>query len=199
MSARQDAGFSLVEALVSLFVFGIISAGCVAMLMQSANTQNRVAAAHASMRELETARALLNADLAQMVGRGVREADGRERPRFVGGDEDVALVFVRASAEPAAEGGAYTSLAVVEYTIEEGAVVRRSRAFLDATADTPVSARVLFADAQDARFEFFDGVSWRTQWLTGVGGQALPRAVALVATLPRYGEIRIEALTGAQP
>jgi general secretion pathway protein J len=199
MSMRRDAGFSLVEALVSLFVFGIISAGCVAMLMQSANTQSRVATAHASMRELETARALLSADLAQIVGRGVREADSSQRPRFIGGDADVALAFVRAAAEPGPEGGAFTSLAVVEYAFEENSIVRRSRAYLDATEETPEISRVMFADARDARFEFFDGVIWRTEWLSGAGGQAMPRAVALVATLPRYGEIRIEALTGAQP
>ena len=81
-----------------------------------------------ALRELQTARALLASDLAQVVPRGVQEADGRFRPRFLGGDADTALAFTRAAAEPDAEAGANTSLAFVEYVIDgEGRVLRRRR------------------------------------------------------------------------
>lgn len=193
---RRDAGFTLVEAIVSLFVFSLIASGSVLMLMQSIDTQERVGRAQTALREAQNVRALLSADLAQFVAREVREADGTIRPRFIGGDADMALSFVRAAGEPDPERGARTRLALVEYAFIEGAIVRRSREQLDAGPDTVMSQRIVVIDAGEPRFEFFDGVTWRDQWLMGSAGSAPPRAVALVFRSQRYGEMRIEALVG---
>jgi general secretion pathway protein J len=193
---RGDAGFTLVEAIVSLFVFSLVAAGSVVMLMQSVDTQDRVGRAQLALREVQTTRALLASDLAQFVARETREADGSVRPRFIGGDDDAPLAFVRAAAEPGDEASSRTRLALVEYVFEDGAIIRRSREQLDAGPDTTMSERVIVTDAREPRFEFFDGVAWRPQWLMGSAGSSPPRAVALVFQSPRYGEVRIEALIG---
>jgi len=197
MSARptSDAGFTLVEALVSLFVFSLIAAGSVLMLMQSVDTQNRVSAAQAELRQVQTARALLSADLAQYVGRQVREPES-VRPRFIGGDANTPLAFVRASGEPNPEHGALTSLALVEYDIVENTLVRRTRAQLDAATPATMAERVILRDIADVRFEFFDGTRWQAQWLVGQHSAVPPRAVALLFRTERYGEMRIEAPVG---
>lgn len=192
---RSDAGFTLVEALVSLFVFSLIAAGCTALLMQSVRSQRSLGEAHEQLRELQNARALLEADLGQIALRQVRTVEGARRPAFIGGDDETAMAFVRASAEPDPDHGARTRLAYVEYRIEEDRLVRVSRTHLDAIVDTPSAERVVLTQAKDIRFEFFDGVTWRPQWVAVSRGA--PRAVALVATLPRYGEVRIETLAGA--
>ncbi len=191
--APRNGGFTLVEALVSLFVFSLLASGCVAMLMQSVASQRRVDQAHLALRELQTARALLASDLAQVVPRDVREREGR-RPRFIGGDADMALGFVRASAEPDGAGGAVSMLTLVEYRVVDDRVVRATRAELD----TPgaMNERVILSGLAMARFEFFDGAQWRQQWITSASSGAPPRAVALVVETPRYGEVRIEALVG---
>ncbi|MGE0597326.1 MAG: type II secretion system minor pseudopilin GspJ [Hyphomonadaceae bacterium] len=189
-----DAGFTLVEAMVSLFVFGLIAAGCVSMLMQSVTSQQRVAEAHEGLRELQTARALLAADLAQVAIRPTRDAEGAQRPSFIGGAGATGLAFVRAAAEPDAERGGDTSLLYVEYLIEDGRVLRRSRSYLDATVDTPIGERVVLEAAGDAHFVFNDGARWIEEW--GAQGGQPPRAVALIAETPRYGAVRLEALVG---
>lgn len=193
---RADAGFTLVEALVSLFVFSLIAAGSVLMLMQSVDTQRRVGEAQAALREVQTVRALLSADLAQMAPREVREADGSVRPRFIGGDADIALGLVRAWAEPDGEAGARSHLAVVEYRLVDGALVRAMRTDLDAGPATDMAERIVLRDAGAAHFEFFDGQQWRREWLMGSRGAAPPRAVALVFASPRYGPVRIETAMG---
>jgi general secretion pathway protein J len=194
--APRDGGFTLVEALVSLFVFSLIASGCVLMLMQSVDSQRRVGEAHEALREVQTARALLAADMAQLVMRDGREANGQRRAAFIGGDVDAPLSFVRATAEPDETRGVVTALALVEYRIVDGQVRRSNRANLETVGDAPMSERILFAEASNARFEFFDGAQWTPQWLIGSGGGAAPRAVALIVDLPRYGEVRIEAFVG---
>lgn len=197
--AQRDSGFTLVEALVSLFVFSLIASGCVLMLMQSVDSQKRVSEAHQALRELQTTRALLAADMAQLVMRDVREANGQRRPAFIGGDADMPLAFVRASAEPDPERGVVTTLSLVEYRFLEGRIVRASRAELDAAAVSPMAERVVLSAAANPRFQFFDGSRWLDQWLAPPGGGAAPAAVALVFETPRYGEVRIEVLVGLGP
>ncbi len=196
MRARGQAGFTLVEALVSLFVFSLIAAGATAMLMQSVHSQKGVAEAQASLREVQTARALLEADVQQIVMRPVREADGRERPGFMGGDADTALAFVRASGIPDPSRGAPTSLSFVDYRLDDGALIRRTRSALDATDVTTSTERVILSNVEDVSFEFYDGALWRSQWIVAGGQGSLPRAVALSFTSKRYGRMRIAALVG---
>ncbi len=197
MSARaaSDAGFTLVEALVSLFVFSLIAAGSVLMLMQSVDTQNRVGEAQLALRELQTTRALLSGDLAHYVGRQAREAQG-SRPRFIGGDADAALSFVRAAGEPDPDRGGRTSLALVEYNIVNDTLVRRTRAQVDAATPVTMPDRVVLSGVSQVQFEFFDGTRWHEQWLIGRQSGPPPRAVALSFHSERYGDIRIEALVG---
>jgi general secretion pathway protein J len=184
---RGEAGFTLVEAMVSLFVFSLIAVGCVAMLMQSVQSQRVVTDSHERLRELQVARALLASDLAQIV-----PTQGGA-PAFVGGDVEVAMAFSRASAEPAGESGAVSALTRVEYRAEENRLVRFS---LPARAGEGATAqRTVLADASALRVQFFDGVDWRDHWLSTPAAPT-PRAVAIVATLPRYGAVRIQALVG---
>lgn len=194
--AHADSGFTLVEALISLFVFSLVAAGSVLMLMQSVDTQNRVGEAQAALTEVQAARATLSADLAQYVPREIREANGSVRPRLIGGDADMPLAFVRAGAEPDPERGAVTTLALVEYRFVDGQIVRRSRQQLEAGEQAVMAERVIVADAGAPRFEFYDGAAWRQEWLVGARSASPPRAVALVFTSRRYGEVRIEALVG---
>jgi len=194
---RADAGFTLVEALVSLFVFSLVAAGAVTLLAQTIRSHEQSASAHHDLRELQSVRALLFADLAQYVERPVRETDNRLRPQFVGGDVATQLSFVRALGEPGEAGLPRTSLALVEYAFENRALVRRTRVLLDpAQVEGEIVERIVIADAGEPRFEFFDGEIWRAAWIARAPGAAPPRAVALVFQSPRYGEVRIEALVG---
>ncbi len=193
-AAKEDDGFTLVEALVSLLVFSIIAAGSAVMLIQASRAQARVAEAHEALRALQVTRAVLTADLAQMAPRNPRAADGGLAPRFIGGDAEVALGFVRAATVREAASGATNALAYVQYVIDGDRLIRRSSALLEMPIPAGPDDQVLLSGAQGLRFEFFDGNDWRQQWISG-GGSSLPRAVALSGVAARYGAVRIEVLT----
>ncbi len=78
----KDAGFTLVELLVALFVFSLISLAGVTLLRSSADGQialkERLGSHSAQMRTVN----LLEADLAQAVPRQVRNSSGDLQPVF---------------------------------------------------------------------------------------------------------------------
>lgn len=192
--SSRDGGFTLIEALVSLFVFSIIAAGSTALLIQASQAQRRVAEAHEGLRALQLTRAMIGADLAQIAPRAPRSRLNQgPAPRFVGGDASVGLGFVRAAMVGDGRDGPANSLSYVEYAIDGGRLIRRVRADLAAPATPEADDQVLIEEATNLKFEFFDGVGWRDQWIAVDGG--LPRAVALSGDFVRYGTMRIEVLT----
>lgn len=194
-----EAGFTLVEALVSLFVFSLIASGSVAMLMQSVATQKDVTAAHAALRELQTARALLGGDMLQVAQRRTRQPGGGLSPAFASDAQGRSFSFVRAGAEPDPERKVVGELTAVTWSVEEGRLLRRTRTALDPLEGPPPEARVVFESIEDARFEFFDGQVWRPSWNTAEGAAQLPAAVALEGRTPRHGAIRIAVIVEPTP
>src|SRR3546814_15082683 len=69
-------GFTLVEMLVALLIFAMLSAVGVTVMAYAADNQGVVKARMDRLGELQSARALLKADLAQAAVRRVRGRDG---------------------------------------------------------------------------------------------------------------------------
>lgn len=194
-SAPADAGFTLVEALVSLFIFALVAGGGVLLLSQTLFAQADVEEAQDGLRELQSARALLAADIAQITPRVTRDPD---RPPFafhaVGGASPV-MSFVRAQGELDSGDLISTSLTVVSYGLDEsGNIVRSTRAAIDPGPNAVSRHRTILSAADDVRFEFHDGLGWRADWPPSTS--VVPRAIALEVTLPRYGRVRLQALAG---
>jgi type II secretion system protein J len=200
----SESGFTLVEALVSVFVFGLLAVGCVGMLATSVQTRGRLTAAEDDLRHIEVARALLSADMAQLLpaapGEGVTA-----RNAFIGQGAGVVtgrrIAFTRTVGEagisPSAgaqqPGLSGTSAIDVEYRIDgQGRLIRRIHS--RGAGPDAVQDRILFRHAGEARFEFNDGLRWRQDWAANV--VARPAAVAIVIDLPRYGSIRLSAFAG---
>ena len=85
-------------------------------------------------------------------------------------------------------------LQAIGYRFVDGGLVRLSRDALDAGTDGWTSQRMIFRRIENGRFEYFDGLEWRREWLAAGSGGSLPRAIALIGDVERYGEIRIEVL-----
>lgn len=189
------AGFTLVEALVSLFVFSLIAAGSVMVLVQSVRSQDSVRAVDAALRDIQLTQSLLASDAAQMAPRAVRLPDNSRSPRFTGGLETTAMAFVRAAGAVDPRSGASTQVVYVEYVVRGDTLVRRTRAALDPTADAVIEERTLLRGVANARMAFFDGAVWLPVWTPAQTG-APPRAIAFEADLATYGRVRIAALAG---
>lgn len=190
----REAGFTLVEALVSLMIFALVAGGGVLMLSQTLQAQVDVEAAQEELRSIQSTRALLASDFAQITPRAVRETG---RPPFifqgVGGTRP-AMAFVRAAGKPGAADQVTTQLVVIEYRIaEDGSLVRLTRDAIDPGPAATERTRIVVAAPGETQFEFNDGSGWRNDWPST---SAIPSAVAITLTLPRYGKVRLQALSG---
>lgn len=190
-------GFTLVELLVSLLIFAMLSAAGVALLSFSVRTQDMAAARLADLSALRRTGALLAGDLAQAAPRLFRDEAGLQRPAFSGGEGEGAgplLAFVRHGWENP-DDAPRASLQKVEYRLAGDRLVRRSYALVDGA---PPRADIILLDGVrriHLRYRDREG-RWRERW-DPVRATELPRAVELVMDVAGNGVTRQLFLAGA--
>ena len=175
--------------MVSLLIFGLLSAAGVAVMAYAADNQSVVHERMERLGEFQRARGVLKADLSQVAARRTRRADGSAaRDAFVGGrpgETGPLLGFVRRGwANPDADPRA--SMQYVEYRLVDGQLERSTRASLDGEVLGP--RQVLLTGIDDASI----GYRYREQWSDGWSGgaEAVPEAIELVMELQRIGTVR---------
>lgn len=185
-------GFTLVELMVALLIFGVLSAAGVALLGFSVSAQGAAKERLDSMAEIRRLGAVMTGDLAQAVPRLTRNAQGDRIPAFQGGEGAPLLVFVRSGWSNSA-AAPRASLQKVEYRFTQGRIERVAHAMLDGGEEqTPA---VLFDQVESARLRFRFENEWRDLW-DATDPQALPRAVELTIKPAGRSEIRQLFLVG---
>ena len=186
---RPARGFTLLEVMASLAIFGLIAAAGVAVMGYAADSQGVLRERMDRLGEFQRARALLRADLSQAAVRLVRRADGSSsRHAFTGGRPGEAgplFALVRRGHENS-EAAARASLEYVEYRIVDGRLERSARSAVDGAAPPP--ARVLLAGIRDARVAYFTDGAWNDGWRGGA--TAMPDAIELELDLDAIGRVR---------
>jgi len=124
--AGRSDGFTLVEMLIALTIFGMLTAAGVALLTLTVRTQATSERLLDQVGELRRAGALLTADLGQAAPRLSRDRDGRPRPAFLGaaGDGELLLALVRGGSDE-------EPLQRVEYRLRDGRLLVEMRCILE--------------------------------------------------------------------
>jgi general secretion pathway protein J len=188
-------GFTLVETLVALFVFGLIAAAGVLVLGSSADAQLRLAALSDEVQGMQRLRAALRADLAQAAERRPRGEAGESLPVFAPGDSGGRMfALVRRGWENPA-GAPRASLQFVEYRHEGDTIVRRTRPMVDGAAFSEPA--VLAHGVADVSVAYRSGPDWREVWDPKPGAAPIPGAVQIDVQTARFGIVRQLFLTGA--
>lgn len=199
MIGRQsEAGFTLVELMVSLLIFGMLSAAGVALLSFSVRAQESAEERLGDLAGIRRLGALLTSDLAQAAPRPFRDEAGRTRPAFAGtsgdGSEPV-LRFVRGGWENH-DGSGRSALQKVEYRLRNGRLERVAFRHVDGGAATAPAALVEDLRSLRLRYRDNDG-AWRDRW-DPTRVTALPRAVEIVLETDGGAPIRHVFLTGTR-
>jgi len=195
MVVGRQRGFTLVEMLVSLTIFGMLAAGGVALLSFSVTSQEMTERQLQTLGSLRRAGALLTADLNQATARPWRDGEGRPQPAFLGtpGVETRVMVLVRAGWDnpdllPRA------SLQRVEYRLQGGRLLRIGYANVDGGGAAAVTTLIRDVEQLSLRFRDREG-NWRSEWQSADPAE-LPLAVELIVSSPRFGPVRQLFLVG---
>ncbi|MGE0775180.1 MAG: type II secretion system minor pseudopilin GspJ [Sphingomonadaceae bacterium] len=194
---ESAAGFTLVEMMVALFIFGMLAASGVALLSFSVRAQAATTERLDRLGALQRLNSMLTADLTQAVPRPVRDQNGATIPAFVGEggqDGDVAIGLVRGGwSNPAS--APRPSLQRVEYRLVEDRLERTRWPMLDGAAPYPAS--VIMSGVKSLAVRFHDKQGWRDQW-DAESPVALPDAVEIVLDMEDVGVVRQLLLTGSE-
>ena len=194
----SEAGFTLVELLVALAIFALMSVAGLTLLRSGTDTQLAV---KDRLEVLSRGNRLYNSlegDLAQAVARPVRDTRGQPVPAFIQSDSAVPgslFGFVRAGWSNF-DDSPRAGLQRIAYMLDDGALKRVSWPMLDGA--TPNDAATLVENVSTARVRFRDDKGeWRDDW-TATDADALPRAVELRLTVQGKPEQKMLFLVGPQ-
>ena len=192
---RDETGFTIPEVLIALLLFALIASACVYALRLGVDSRDQLGRVDQELRALQLSRILIKEDLAQFVSRPVRGEFGEASPiAFAGGqlsaqlrrndDGDFLMEFVRGGVLNPDAVAPRSALQHVEYFFLDGAMIRRTRSFLDRTTNSAYQDRVMFDNLTAVEIEFLVGerrgeLEWADAWPVSGGAIRPPRAVAL--------------------
>ncbi|MDG1141964.1 MAG: type II secretion system minor pseudopilin GspJ [Hellea sp.] len=122
----SQRGFTLIEVLVSLFIFSIISIGATTALTQSLKTKEQLASVMDELSEINIARTIIKNDISAITLRASRDELGDKRPYSLFSDSTILLSFTRRGLENPGGLEKRGDLERVNYVFEEGSLIRIS-------------------------------------------------------------------------
>jgi len=179
-------GFTLVEMLIALAIFGMLTAAGVTLLTLTARTQQSSERSLGELGELRRLAALLRADLAQAAPRIHRDSDGRPQRSFAGdsGEAEALLLFVRRGWDDGGGGGVQR----VGYRLRGGQIDRLAFRRVDGSGNA--AAVRLIGDVTMVRLRYRDrDGAWLPRWQPA-DPTRLPAAVELVSDSAAHGLVR---------
>jgi len=185
--AAPRSGFTLVEVLIAILIFGILTAMTYRALTGVLETRRRVEQENRKWRTIAYALTRIEQDIGASLNRPVRDAGGIMRPAFVGNPVPIAgegqLMLTR-TGQLDAEGYETAPLRV-GYVLRDGVLLQLSWPVLDQGVRTNPTMTPLLSGIQRLEFAYAGASGQPTPFWpqTGVAGtDALPAAIAMRIT-----------------
>ena len=188
-------GFTLIEVLVALAIFGFLSALAYATLGQTLNNTDMLNERMDRLQSIQRTVTYLSTELLQTAPRPVRADLGQYEPALQSNfASDFALQLTH-NGWPNSAGVPRSTQQRTAYRIEEQELIRYHWNVLDRTVNNLPVATVMLEEIDSLTFSFLQqNGDWTDQW-PPVSAQAasntsyLPRAVAITLVLPDEGEL----------
>lgn len=182
-------GFTLLEILIALFIFTILSVLLVAALRNVINSQSRTETRAERLRNLQVALLVFSRDVEQAIDRPVVNASGKEEASFVGTPRGFS--FTHAGFANPTGRALHSSLQRTGYVFQDQSLFRLTWPVLDQAPETRASSKRMLSGVADARFQYLDSNGkFQDGWpLEGEALQPLPRGVRIYLDLSGWGKL----------
>jgi general secretion pathway protein J len=188
-------GFSLLELVVAIAIFAMLSVMAYGGLASVLSARERVLQSLERTTALQKAYVRLRNDLQQLRARPARDPYGEPQAALLLAP-DGALEFTRSGwRNPLSQPR--SALERVAYRLDaDDRLVRTSWRAVDRAQNAAAVEAVVLDQVEDLRWRFLEGKEWRESWPpAGAGGAsvlaAVPRAVEVTLTLKDAGEVRL--------
>jgi len=186
-SAARQSGITLLELLIVITVFAIMSAAAYSGLQNSLKTEENFSAAMKDLEAVQMSLTLFQRDIMQLSPRAIRDAYG---------DDEAAIILFDGRELSFTRGGNFSSLKLgqtdltrVAYSLRDGQFIRSYWRRLDSTqGDQPLTASLL-SNVINLQIRVLDQNNiWHLDWPISAGANI--RALELTLELEDWGEIR---------
>ncbi len=198
----SDRGFTLIEVLVALAVFGVLSMMAYMSLGQTLANSDMLTDRMERLQAIQRSVSHLSGDLLQLAPRPIRlEFGAPPQPALSSSFASEFALELTRGGWPNFAGVPRSTLQRVAYRIDDGTLVRFHWNVLDRTLSNVPVETVMLDDVSSLTFRFLqENGDWVDQWpplsaqaasSTGPGaaGANLPRAIEIVLALESEGEI----------
>lgn len=173
-----DTGFTLVELLIALFIFGLLAAAGTSLLVYSTSAQAVTASRLGDLSNEQRLTNLLTNDLAQALPRLSRDVQGSPMPAFASGSLPLLFRYIRGGVQNG-DDSEQSGLQNIEIRLSGDRIERVVSSAVDGSSD--VRSQILVSDVASATVRFRRDGAWQTFW-TSEDPAALPQAVELNIT-----------------
>ena len=203
-SGTRISGFTLLELLVAVAVFAILSAMAYGGLRNVIDNSRQTESAMQRVQQVQLAMLNLSRDFTQLSLRSIRDEYGNSTNYLLSGQGgDIIIEFTRGGRRNPAEL-LRSHLQRVAYKLEENTLSRLHWPHLDRTQEMEPYESVLLEDVENAGIRFLDSNNeWHSEWppldTTGIPGAETVTLAAIEVSLELqdWGElVRLFKMSG---
>lgn len=196
MQSYHHKGFTLLEVLIAIAIFSIISLSSFTIfdtVIRSDETSEQLSKRH---NELQRAFVIIERDLVQIAKRSIRINGESPLNGFLqtSGDEfssnEQALAFVRQGWTNPGLLLPRSDVQAVAYRLVDETLERLHFNFVDAVVGAEPKVQPLIGKVSTLSFEYYNGEEWLKSWIK----EYLPLAIAIEIDTKDYGVIRRQFL-----
>lgn len=196
MSQSKTKGFTLIEVLIAVAIFALISMASVGILQTVINSGDVSKNKTERINELQRAFLLIERDVLQIARRSVRFNGEAPLTSFIYvgenefSDAEQGLAFVRHGWTNPGLLLPRSDMQLVAYQLNEKKLERVHFNFVDSVVGEEPKVRTLISNVESLDIEFFDGKKWQESIPQGL----LPMAIAIEIDTLDFGVIRRQFL-----
>ena len=195
-SKLMPNGFTLLEVLLAIAIFSIISLSSFTLFDTIISADERSQLSSKRQNELQRAFLLIERDLLQLSRRSIRMNGEAPLKEFIYtsnssfDSDNETLGFVRSGWTNPGLLLPRSNMQSVAYQLNDGVLQRLHFNFVDAVVGEEPKIRPLITDVEELTFEFYDGKKWQKK----LTDNKIPLAIAIELTLADYGLVRRQFL-----